>query len=317
MTLSQALASSTPFLLSCSGILGLIVGSFLNVVIHRLPKMMHTTWREQCLEYLQSERQENEHGADTDSATNQNQDHQGATNQAKKASSEKYNLMVPRSACPACDHQITALQNIPVISYLLLKGRCANCKIPISSRYPIIEAATAILSVIVAWHFGFTWQCAAALVLTWGLIALSLIDFDHKLLPDDITLPLLWMGLVININAVFVDSTSSLIGAIAGYLSLWSIYWAFKLLTHKEGMGYGDFKLLAMLGAWMGWQSLPGIVLLSSLVGAIIGISLILFRGRDKNIPIPFGPYLAIAGWVYLLWGDQITQVYFNAAGIR
>ncbi|NOZ54626.1 MAG: prepilin peptidase [Gammaproteobacteria bacterium] len=304
MTLSQALATNPAFLLGSVAILGLVVGSFLNVVIYRLPKMMNITWREQCLDYL-----ENDHSEDTNTDT--------TTSQARENTTEKYNLMVPRSACPACGHPITALQNIPVISYLALKGRCATCKTPIPSRYPIIEATTAILSVIVAWHFGFTGQCLAALTLTWALIALSVIDIDHKLLPDNITLPFLWLGLLINLNAGLTDSNSSIIGAVAGYLSLWSVYWAFKLLTRKEGMGYGDFKLLAMLGAWMGWQSLPGIVLLSSFVGAAIGIALILFRGRDKNSPIPFGPYLAIAGWIYLLWGDQITQVYFNIAGIQ
>jgi len=336
MTLSQALASNTPFLLSCAGILGLIVGSFLNVVIHRLPQMMHKAWREQCLDYLENNHLDNENPKNEDQneqnldnaklERSQNDDagtidqsavSAATTNPPLGKATEKYNLMVPRSACPACGHAITAVENIPVISYLALKGRCAGCKTPISSRYPIIEASTGLLSVIVAWHFGFSLQCAAALILTWSLIALSVIDFDHKLLPDDITLPLLWIGLLLNIGALFTDSTSSLIGAIAGYLSLWGVYWAFKLLTRKEGMGYGDFKLLAMLGAWMGWQSLPGIVLLSSFVGAAIGIALILFRGRDKNIPIPFGPYLAIAGWIYLLWGDQITQVYFNVAGIR
>ena len=298
MALIELLETSTLFFISFVAIFSLAVGSFLNVVIHRLPVMMQTAWREQCTRFLADE----SGAADTPT---------------KEQGKEKYNLLVPRSACPKCGHQITALENIPVLSYLWLKGRCAGCQTPISKRYPVIEIMTALLSVIVAWQFGFSWQCLAALCLTWALIALSVIDFDHKLLPDDITLSFLWIGILLNLFGLFTDSTSSIIGATAGYLSLWSVYWAFKLLTGKEGMGYGDFKLLAMLGAWMGWQSLPGIVLLSSFVGAIIGIALIVFRGRDKNIPIPFGPYLAIAGWIYLLWGDQITQLYFSIAGIR
>ena len=298
MALIELLETSTLFFISFVAIFSLMVGSFLNVVIHRLPIMMHKAWREQCIEFLAPESET------TDTTT---------SGENKK----KYNLVVPRSACPKCGHQITALENIPVLSYLWLKGRCAECHTPISKRYPIIEIMTALLSVLVAWQFGFSWQCLAALLLTWALIALSVIDFDHKLLPDDITLSFLWIGILLNLFGLFTDSTSSIIGAIAGYLSLWSVYWAFKLLTGKEGMGYGDFKLLATLGAWMGWQSLPGIILLSSFVGALIGIGLIVFRGRDKNIPIPFGPYLAIAGWIYLLWGDQITQLYFSIAGIR
>ncbi|MCI0507718.1 MAG: A24 family peptidase [Gammaproteobacteria bacterium] len=298
MALFHLLETNPYFFISFVAVFSLAVGSFLNVVIHRLPVMMHTAWREQCTEFLTPE---------SNSTDN--------TLTAEKK--EKYNLLVPRSACPKCGHQITALENIPVLSYLWLKGRCSGCQTPISKRYPIIELMTALLSVVAAWQFGFSWQCLAALSLTWALIALSVIDFDHKLLPDDITLSFLWIGLVLNLFGLFTDSTSSIIGAIAGYLSLWSVYWAFKRLTGKEGMGYGDFKLLAMLGAWMGWQSLPGIILLSSFVGAIIGISLIVFCGRDKNIPIPFGPYLAIAGWVYLLWGTHITQWYFSLAGIQ
>ena len=299
MAIIQLLETNTIFFLSSVAAFSLAVGSFLNVVIHRLPIMMQSSWREQCHEFLAGENEATE------------------INPAEEVKKKKYNLVVPRSACPKCGHQITALENIPVISYLWLKGRCSNCQTPISKRYPIIELATAILSVLVAWHFGFSWQCLAALFLTWSLIALSMIDFDHKLLPDDITLSFLWIGILLSLFGVFTDSTSSIIGAIAGYVSLWSVYWAFKLLTGKEGMGYGDFKLLAMLGAWMGWQTLPGIILLSSFVGAIIGISLIIFRGRDKNIPIPFGPYLAIAGWIYLLWGSDITQLYFSFAGIQ
>ena len=299
MALVQLLETNTLFFICFVGAFSLAVGSFLNVVIHRLPIMMQSTWRDQCTEFLSG-----------DNST-------AEANSATEEKKEKYNLLVPRSACPKCGHQITALENIPVVSYLWLKGRCSNCQTAISKRYPIIELMTAILSVLVAWRFGFSWECLAALFLTWSLIALSMIDFDHKLLPDDITLSFLWIGVILGLFGLFTDSTSSIIGAIAGYLSLWSVYWAFKLLTGKEGMGYGDFKLLAMLGAWMGWQTLPGIILLSSFVGAIIGISLIVFRGRDRNIPIPFGPYLAIAGWIYLLWGTHITQLYFSIAGIQ
>jgi leader peptidase (prepilin peptidase)/N-methyltransferase len=207
---------------------------------------------------------------------------------------------------------ITALENIPVISWLLLGRKCSNCQQPIAARYPIIELFTALASLMIAWHFGFGIQAAAALALTWALIAASMIDFDHQLLPDSITLPFLWLGLVLNLNDVFTDGASSVVGAVAGYLSLWTLYWLFKLATGKEGMGYGDFKLLALLGAWMGWQMLPVIVLLSSLVGAVVGIGLIVLRGRDRNIPIPFGPYLAGAGWIALLWGQEITETYLN-----
>jgi leader peptidase (prepilin peptidase)/N-methyltransferase len=300
MELINLLADNPGYFLISVALLSLAVGSFLNVVIYRLPIMMQTAWRDQCIEFLTAD-------ANTDAETLQTKDH----------TEKPFNLMVPRSACPQCGHQITAMENIPVISYLWLKGRCSNCKAPISKRYPAIEVLTAMLSVVVAWHFGVNWQCLGALFFTWALIAASLIDFDHKLLPDDITLPFLWIGVFTNLFGLYTDITSSIVGAIAGYLVLWSVYWLFKLLTGKEGMGYGDFKLLAMLGAWMGWQALPGIVLLSSLVGAIIGISLILLRGRDRNIPIPFGPYLAIAGWIYFLWGRQINEAYLAFAGIR
>lgn len=299
MALIQLLETQPFFFYSVVAIFSLAIGSFLNVVIYRLPIMMQSSWRDQCTEFL---------------ASDKNPADESILSEHPK---EKFNLMVPRSACPKCGHQITALENIPVLSYLWLKGRCSNCKTPISKRYPVIELLTAILSVLVAWHFGFSWECLAALFMTWSLVALSVIDFDHKLLPDDITLSFLWIGIVVNLFGLFTDLNSSIIGAMAGYLSLWIVYWAFKLLTGKEGMGYGDFKLLAMLGAWMGWQTLPGIILLSSFVGAAIGISLIIFRGRDKNIPIPFGPYLAIAGWIYLLWGTHITQLYFSFAGIQ
>lgn len=281
------------FSLICVLVLGLLVGSFLNVVIFRLPKMMERDWQEQCRDFIAT------NGDITNLPT-------------QDASGEPFNLMVPRSRCPSCGHQIRAWENIPVISYLALGGKCSACKTKISARYPIIELTTGLLSVAAIYYVGFSWQGLAALVFTWSLIALTMIDFDTYLLPDDITLPLLWLGLIVNSFGGFTDLPSALWGAIAGYLSLWSVYKVFKLLTGKEGMGYGDFKLLAALGAWMGWQMLPQIILLSSLVGAVIGISLILIRGRDKNIPIPFGPYLAIAGWIAFIWGDAINQSYLK-----
>jgi leader peptidase (prepilin peptidase)/N-methyltransferase len=233
-----------------------------------------------------------------------------------------YNLVVPRSACVNCGTMITAGQNIPVLSYLLLRGRCANCSIRISPRYPAVELTTAILCALVAWKFGFTWYTGAALLLTWSLVALSGIDIDHQLLPDQITLPLLWIGLLLSLAGPVagiglpVDPASSIIGAAAGYLSLWSVYHVFRLITGKEGMGYGDFKLLAALGAWMGWQMLLLIILLSAFTGAVVGITLVAVRGRDRNIPIPFGPYLAGAGWIALLWGQDLAGTYFAMTGM-
>jgi leader peptidase (prepilin peptidase)/N-methyltransferase len=270
-------------------LLGLSVGSFLNVVIYRLPKIMEAQWTRDCREHL---------------------------GQAVDPETKPFNLNRPASHCPACQHKIKPWENIPVISWLLLRGRCSNCQQPISMRYPIIEAVTALLSIAVASHFGVTWAAAAALLLTWALISLSMIDFDVQLLPDNITLPFLWLGLLLSLAALFTDPKSAIIGAVAGYLSLWSIYQLFKRLTGKEGMGYGDFKLLAMLGAWLGWQYLPQIILLSALVGALVGISLILLRGRDRNIPIPFGPYLAAAGWISLMWGEQINLAYLRWSGL-
>jgi leader peptidase (prepilin peptidase)/N-methyltransferase len=294
MDVIELLSASTPFLLVTAGLFGLAVGSFLNVVIHRLPIMMQREWQQQCAELGQIE------------ATGDNAAEQGP-----------FNLLHPRSRCPHCGHAITALENIPIISYLWLKGRCAACGAGISPRYPIIELVAAILSVLVAWHFGATWQTLAGLFFTWSLIALTMIDFDHQLLPDSITLPFLWIGLTLSLFNIYTDSHSAIIGALAGYLSLWSVYWLFKKLTGKEGMGFGDFKLLAMLGAWMGWQLLPAIILLSSVVGAVVGISLILIKGRDKNIPIPFGPYLAAAGWIALLWGQDLTGFYLRLSGVQ
>jgi leader peptidase (prepilin peptidase)/N-methyltransferase len=276
----------------------LLIGSFLNVVIHRVPIMLEREWRSQAQEILTPDPQH------------------------KPPAQPKYNLVVPRSGCPKCGAMITAAQNIPVISYLVLKGKCAKCGAPISARYPVVELGTAILSALVAWKFGFVWYTAAALLLTWVLIALTGIDIDHQLLPDNMTLPLVWLGLLLSLAATIpeiglpVDPRSSIIGAAAGYLSLWSIYHAFRLLTGKEGMGYGDFKLFAALGAWLGWQMLLPIILLAAFTGAVIGILMIALRGRDRNIPIPFGPYLAAAGWIALMWGDQIVTSYLRFAGV-
>lgn len=270
-------------------IFGLMIGSFLNVVIYRLPVMMQRNWRKECLEYLQLP-------------------------QEKPA--QPFNLLFPGSNCPHCNALIKPLQNIPVLSYLRLKGRCAYCQAPISKRYPLIELFTAISSAVVAWHFGFTPQTLYALLLTWSLIALSFIDIDHQLLPDSITLPMLWLGLFLSLFGYFATPPDSIIGAIAGYLSLWSVYMGFKLLTGKEGMGYGDFKLLALFGAWLGWQSILMIVLMSSLVGALIGGGLIIFAKHNSQTPIPFGPYLAAAGWLTLIWGDAISEFYLNFSGL-
>lgn len=266
-------------------LLGLCVGSFLNVVIHRLPRMMEQDWHAQCAELNGAQPVE---------------------------PAEPLTLAKPRSRCPHCGHQIGALENIPILSYLLLRGKCSTCAAPISPRYPVIEALTALLSALAAWHFGTTLAMAMALIFIWALIALTFIDFDTQLLPDSITLPLLWLGLLFNLYGGFVTLSSAVIGAAAGYLSLWSVYWAFKLITGKEGMGYGDFKLLAALGAWMGWHMLPAIILLSSLVGAVIGIVLIFLARRGKDVPIPFGPYLAGAGLIALFWGPQINELYLG-----
>jgi leader peptidase (prepilin peptidase) / N-methyltransferase len=263
--------------------LGLCVGSFLNVVIHRLPKMLERGWQAQCAELR---------GEDP-------------------APGPAYNLVVPRSACPACGAPITALQNIPVVSWLVLRGRCARCRAPISARYPVVEVLGGLLAACAVWRFGATPQGIGACVFLWSLLALTMIDFDTQLLPDSITLPLLWAGLIANLWHTFASLPDAVIGAVAGYLSLWTIYWLFKLIRGKEGMGYGDFKLLAALGAWLGWQLLPVIVLLSSVVGAGIGISLIVFRGRDHSVPLAFGPYLAIAGAIALFFGSTLVKLFF------
>jgi leader peptidase (prepilin peptidase)/N-methyltransferase len=223
-----------------------------------------------------------------------------------------YNLIKPRSACPQCNHQISALENIPVISYLILGGKCKNCRTPISIRYPIVEAVSGMLSAFAAWHFGFGAAALAAIVFIWIMLALTCIDLDTQLLPDDITLPLLWLGLLLNLNGVFTSLDNAVIGAMVGYLILWGVYWAFKLTTGKEGMGYGDFKLLAAIGAWLGWQMLPLVILLSSVVGAVVGITLIIAVKHGRNTPIPFGPYLAGGGLIALFWGTQLTQNYLQ-----
>jgi leader peptidase (prepilin peptidase)/N-methyltransferase len=290
MPLIDFLAGNLPAFILFTTLLGLLIGSFLNVVIYRLPVMMQRDWRQQAREVLEL---------------------------PEEPKQETFNLILPNSCCPNCGHQIRPWENIPVVSYLFLRGKCAGCKAPISKRYPLIELACGLLSGYVAFHYGFGWQAAGVLVLTWGLLAMSMIDCDHQLLPDALVLPLLWLGLIANHFGVITDLEDALWGAIAGYLSLWSVYWLFKLLTGKEGMGYGDFKLLAMLGAWGGWQILPLTILLSSLVGAVLGVIMLRLRNQETSTPIPFGPYLAIAGWIALLWGDQITGTYLQFAGFR
>ncbi|WP_439859676.1 prepilin peptidase [Pseudomonas sp. MBLB4136] len=271
-------------------LIGLLIGSFLNVVTYRLPLMLQRDWQTQAREILELPAQP----------------HPGT-----------FNLLLPNSQCPHCGHEIRPWENIPVLSYLALRGKCSSCKTAISPRYPIVELACGLLSAYVAWHFGFTWQTAGMLLLTWGLLAMSLIDADHQLLPDALVLPLLWLGLIANYFGLYASLGDALWGAVAGYLSLWSVYWLFKLVTGKEGMGYGDFKLLAMLGAWGGWQVLPLTILLSSLVGAVLGVIMLRLRNAETSTPIPFGPYLAIAGWIALLWGEQITGTYLQFAGFR
>lgn len=277
------LASPAGFTIAC-GVLGLLVGSFLNVVIHRLPRMMEADWQAQCAE-LRGE---------------------------PLPAAAPLSLVRPRSHCPQCGHPIGALENIPIVSWLLLRGRCSACKAPISARYPLVEALTGTLTALTALHFGFGLAAAGAIALVWSLIALTFIDFDTQFLPDSITLPLLWLGLLLNLWGTFTDLPSAVIGAMAGYLSLWSVYWGFKLATGKEGMGYGDFKLLAALGAWLGWQMLPLIILLSSLVGAVVGVALIILAHHGRNVPIPFGPYLAAAGLLALFWGKELTSNYLH-----
>ncbi len=284
MLVLAQMQESSAFLITVVVVFGLMVGSFLNVVIYRLPKMMERSWRQQCAE-LRGEPVE---------------------------TLPVFNIATPCSKCPNCQHRITFWENIPILSYLFLKGRCSECHARISIRYPLIEAFTAMLSGFVAWHFGFGWLLIVALVFVWALIALAAIDIDTQLLPDDITLPLMWLGILVNMHNGFTDLHSSVIGAVAGYLSLWMIYWIFKLVTGKEGMGYGDFKLLAAIGAWLGWVVLPLVILLSSLVGGIIGIGLIIASKLNKNVMIPFGPYLVGGALIALFWGQSIIHIYFG-----
>lgn len=283
MEVIGALKASPELFAGAALVVGLLIGSFLNVVIYRLPKMMEREWQVQCAELR------GESIPDT----------------------PKFNIVTPRSACPACGHAITALQNIPVVSWLVLGGRCAACKARIPLRYQLVEILTGVLSAFIAWRFGFGVAALGALCFLWSLIALAFIDFDTQLLPDSITLPLIWVGLLFNLFGTFTDLDAAVIGAVAGYLILWTVYWLFKLLTGKEGMGFGDFKLLAAIGAWLGWTLLPAVILLSAGVGAVIGIVLILVARHGRGTPIPFGPYLALGGLVALIWGDTLTRIYF------
>ncbi len=286
------------FFFVVTGILGLLVGSFLNVVIYRVPVMMDREERDWYRTYITRNETPEPMPEQTDE--------------------EPFNLIQPGSSCPACGAPVKPHQNIPILSYLFLRGRCASCSVSIPLRYPVIEGLTCLLSILVATRFGYSAACAGALIFTWALIALTVIDLDRQWLPDRITLPLLWIGLGFSLvtgadgNPVFTDPRSSIIGAMAGYLSLWSVYKGFKLVTGKEGMGYGDFKLLAALGAWLGWQLLPIIILLSAGVGLISAVGMIVFRGHDRQIPIPFGPYLAIAGFIALLWGPELLNLWLG-----
>lgn len=290
----ELLSESAPAFIAVVFAFTLLIGSFLNVVIHRLPIMMEREWREQA-------------------------DELAKTPPEHELPEGRFDLVVPRSRCPSCGQLITALQNIPVISYLLLKGRCANCKTSISARYPLVELMTAILAATCAWRFGIGWEALMAIAMTITLVAIAMIDADTQLIPDSIALPLMWSGLAMSLfhpmtqaSTLFISPQDAIVGAIAGYLTLWSVFWLFKLVTGKDGMGYGDFKLLAALGAWLGWQALPMIILMSAVVGVVINITMIVVRGKDRNIPIPFGPYLAAAGWITMLWGETIKNFYID-----
>jgi leader peptidase (prepilin peptidase)/N-methyltransferase len=290
MSFSDFFTSSPLAFTLATLVLGLLIGSFLNVLIYRLPVMMERDWLAQARDMLALPAEEN---------------------------TETFNLFLPHSRCPHCAHQIRAWENLPVISYLFLGGKCSSCKAPISKRYPLIELACGLLSAFIAWHFGFGWQAGAVLLLSWGLLAMSVIDMDHQLLPDSLVLPLLWLGLIANTFGLFTSLHDALWGAVLGYMSLWSVFWIFKLLTGKEGMGQGDFKLLALFGAWGGWQIVPLTILVSSAVGAVLGLIILRLRNAETSTPIPFGPYLAIAGWIALLWGGQITDSYLQFAGFK
>ena len=296
MTIVELLETSQAFLIIASLVLGLLVGSFLNVIIYRMPVILQRDWKRQCSEFLE-----------IDNSLSEDKSH--------SLKHEVFNLQQPASHCPHCYHKIKPWENVPLISYIALGGKCSNCEAKISLRYPSVEFINGVLSALVAFTYGATWLTLALLIFTWSLLVLTLIDFDHQLLPDDITIPLLWLGLLVNaLDLGFgVSLDDAVIGAIAGYLVLWAFYWVFKLTTNKEGMGYGDFKLLAALGAWMGWQSLLPIIILSSVVGAVSGIIMIIALGRDKSVPMPFGPYLNGAGFIMLIWGPEISTLYINS----
>jgi len=279
--------------LAIAVVVALLVGSFLNVVIYRLPVMMQREWRSQCEDLLAEDAPDLPEG--------------------------RFDLVMPPSRCRNCGAPVRAWQNIPVLSYVLLRGRCGSCGIRISARYPLVEALTAVLTGLVAWRFGFGWEAGAAIVLTWALLAITFIDFDHQIIPDSLSLPLLWLGLFLSLfhplpgaQVLFIDPKTAIVGALAGYLSLWSVYHLFRIVTGKEGMGYGDFKLLAALGAWLGWQELPTIIILSALVGAVLGLLLIAAAGRDRNVPMPFGPFLAAAGWLAMMFGPELRAWWFD-----
>tara|TARA_R110002111_G_scaffold99170_6_gene153294 strand:+ start:14185 stop:15060 length:876 start_codon:yes stop_codon:yes gene_type:complete len=291
MGLLQTFEQNAIFYYLSLGLLGLIVGSFLNVVIYRLPIMLQKNWRTECLSFLEQD-------------------------EPQQTASEPFNLSQPRSRCPSCKQVITALENIPIISYIFLSGRCRHCRSPISIRYPLIELLSAALALIIAFKFGVSLQTGLAVIFTWVLICLTMIDIDTQLLPDSITLPLLWLALFASLFNVFVDPETAIIGALAGYLSLWCVFWLFKLITGKEGMGYGDFKLLAAIGALLGWQLLPLVIILSAFVGAVIGLSMIVFNGQSKHQAIPFGPYLSIAAFIALIWGEKINSSYLQFVGL-
>ena len=289
----ELFAQSAPLFIAVVFAFALVIGSFLNVVIYRLPIMMQREWREQADEIVNTP--------------------------VEGLPRERFDLIAPRSRCPSCKAAITAAQNVPVLSYLFLRGRCANCGESISARYPLVELMAAVLAATCAWRFGFSWEALMAITLTLTLVPISMIDADTQLIPDSIVLPLLWIGLAMSLfhpvagsQTLFIAPTNAIVGAMAGYLSLWSIYWLFKLITGKDGMGYGDFKLLAALGAWLGWQNLPMIIMMSAVVGVVLNVTLIVVRGKDRNIPIPFGPYLAMAGWITMLWGETIRNTYLD-----
>lgn len=292
MTWIDAFQLNPALLVGTAVALGLIMGSFLNVVILRLPRMLESAWRRDCAEIT------------------------GAATEGEGAAEPELTLATPASHCPACGHRIRPLENVPILSYVLLRGRCSGCGVRISPRYPLVEGLTAALTLMVVLHFGLTWQTLAALPLTWGLIALALIDYDTQILPDGITMPLLWLGLILSLFGLFTDSQSAIIGAAAGYLSLWVVFQAFRLATGKEGMGFGDFKLFALFGAWLGWQYLPQIILLSALTGALLGSILIASGRHERGRPLPFGPLLAAAGWISLVWGPQINDTYLRISGL-